>query len=263
MTPEEFTSMLLSKGIDLDGVTIPSFEDLEIFEFDAGATELPAYLKVHGNPTGNLIACPRERACPHPIEIHYYGEARGTMLLIGARSEVYGQIHLHQEESVVVVGEDIDQWSLVNMRMWSRRQKLVWGKGSTSNGVDVVIQGDDAAVVVEDDCMFANNITIRNSDMHPIVDVYTGRWLNPPANVRIKKHVWVGQDALLLKGVTVGPGSIVGAKSLVNKNVPPISLVAGVPAKLVRAGVTWDRPEFPRLEHVRELAESFSPSFNL
>jgi acetyltransferase-like isoleucine patch superfamily enzyme len=40
-------------------------------------------------------------------------------------------------------------------------------------------------------------------------------WLNPPVNVLIEPHVWVGQVATILEGVRVGLGSIIGAKSLV------------------------------------------------
>lgn len=54
---------------------------------------------------------------------------------------------------------------------------------------------------------------------------------NPPT---IEDDVWIGRNAIILPGVTVGRGSIVGAGAVVNKNVLPWSVVGGVPAKLIR-----------------------------
>jgi len=46
--------------------------------------------------------------------------------------------------------------------------------------------------------------------------------------------VWIGMEALILKGVTIGTGAIVGARSVVTKNVPPFTVVAGNPARVVK-----------------------------
>ncbi len=50
----------------------------------------------------------------------------------------------------------------------------------------------------------------------------------------IKSNVWIGMDALILKGVTIGEGAIVAARSVVTKDVPPFTVVAGNPAKIVK-----------------------------
>lgn len=50
----------------------------------------------------------------------------------------------------------------------------------------------------------------------------------------IEDDVWIGFGATILKGVTIGKGSIIAAKSVVTKNVPPMCIVAGNPAKIVR-----------------------------
>ncbi|MDB5137974.1 MAG: thiogalactoside acetyltransferase [Mucilaginibacter sp.] len=52
--------------------------------------------------------------------------------------------------------------------------------------------------------------------------------------IRICDHAWIGVDAMILKGVTVGEGAIVGARSVVTKDVPPYTVVAGNPAKVVK-----------------------------
>jgi len=52
--------------------------------------------------------------------------------------------------------------------------------------------------------------------------------------IRVERNVWVGFDACVLPGVTIGEGSVVGARSVVTGDVPPYTVVAGNPAQVVR-----------------------------
>ena len=56
----------------------------------------------------------------------------------------------------------------------------------------------------------------------------------PAAPIHIERNVWIGFDSCILPGVTVGEGSIVGARSVVTQNVPPFTIVAGNPARVIR-----------------------------
>jgi len=56
----------------------------------------------------------------------------------------------------------------------------------------------------------------------------------PARPIRIERNVWIGFDACVLPGVTIGEGSVVGAKSVVTENVPPFTVVAGNPARIIR-----------------------------
>ena len=53
-------------------------------------------------------------------------------------------------------------------------------------------------------------------------------------NTLIKNDVWIGTRAIVLKGVTVNDGAVIGAGSIVTKDVPPYAVVAGVPAKVIK-----------------------------
>ena len=55
-----------------------------------------------------------------------------------------------------------------------------------------------------------------------------------PAPIRIGKNVWVGANAVILPGVTIGDGAIVAAGAVVNRDVPENTVVGGVPAKVIR-----------------------------
>ncbi len=56
-----------------------------------------------------------------------------------------------------------------------------------------------------------------------------------PKPIHIGKNVWIGSGAIVLPGVTIGDNSIVGAGSVVTKNVEPNSVVAGNPAKFIKS----------------------------
>jgi acetyltransferase-like isoleucine patch superfamily enzyme len=63
------------------------------------------------------------------------------------------------------------------------------------------------------------------------------KFSTPPATVQvthIHHDVWIGHEAFILPGVTVGTGAVVAARSVVTKDVEPYSVVAGVPAKIIR-----------------------------
>ncbi|MCM3268303.1 acyltransferase [Paenibacillus elgii] len=83
-------------------------------------------------------------------------------------------------------------------------------------------------------CAISWDVSIMDTDYHTIMD---GRPNTKP--VIIGDHVWIGCKATILKGVTIGDGAIVAAGSVVAHDVPPRSVVAGVPAKVVKTDVDW------------------------
>ena len=68
-------------------------------------------------------------------------------------------------------------------------------------------------------------------------------------DIVIGSDVWVGYEALILSGVTVGDGAIIGSRAVVTKDVPPYTIVGGVPAKPIRR--RFDGAVIERLEKLR------------
>jgi acetyltransferase-like isoleucine patch superfamily enzyme len=56
----------------------------------------------------------------------------------------------------------------------------------------------------------------------------------PAKPIHIDRNVWIGFDACVMPGVTIGEGSIVGARSVVFEDVPPYTVVAGNPSRVIR-----------------------------
>ena len=60
------------------------------------------------------------------------------------------------------------------------------------------------------------------------------RILKSKGRITIQDNVWIGDNAVILSGVTIGEGAIVGANSVVTKDVPPFTVVGGVPARIIK-----------------------------
>lgn len=86
--------------------------------------------------------------------------------------------------------------------------------------------------------VFSFDIWIRTADPHIIYDCDSHQRINPSKNVLIGDHVWLGQSAIILKGTSIGSGSIIGAASVLSgKRVPSNTVYAGNPARQVKDNV--------------------------
>lgn len=91
---------------------------------------------------------------------------------------------------------------------------------------------DQGGITIGDDCLIGHNVVLAtlNHDLDP-----SRRADMHPAPIVIGRNVWVGANATVLPGVTIGDDAVVGAASVVTKDVPPGSVVVGSPARVVRS----------------------------
>ena len=115
---------------------------------------------------------------------------------------------------------------------------LLIGENAGIRDVQFVLK--DADIEVGKLCMFSNHILLRNTDSHKVINLEDNQVTNVSRNIRLGEHVWIGQNATILKGVNIGNDSIVAMGTIVTKDVPANSIVAGVPSKVVKTGITWD-----------------------
>lgn len=93
---------------------------------------------------------------------------------------------------------------------------------------------DDVEIVVGDGVMIAPSVTLTTTGhpVHPALREDFRRFSRP---IAIEDKVWIGSNVVVLPGVRIGYGSVIGAGSVVTKDVPPMSLAVGAPARVVRA----------------------------
>lgn len=134
------------------------------------------------------------------------------------------------------------------------RFSSLWGPN-----LDLTIGKDE--MTIGNFCSIARNVSIQsyNHNFKKITSYYIGqnlfkeRWENETVYksnpLTIKNDVWIGTHCVILGGVTIHNGAVVAANSVVSKDVPPYSIVAGTPAKVI--GYRFDKETIEYLQDLQ------------
>ena len=93
---------------------------------------------------------------------------------------------------------------------------------------------DDVDIRIGDGVMIAPSVTLTTTGhpVHPEQRVDFTRFSEP---IVIEDKVWIGSNAVVLPGVRIGYGSVIGAGSVVSRDIPPMTVAVGTPCRVVRA----------------------------
>lgn len=142
--------------------------------------------------------------------------------------EIFGApIELGDYVNVVAASD-----KMVRLAIWSEQP----GRGRIRIGNYCLICpgvriGSAHEIRIGDNCMIASNAYLTDSDWH---DIYNRISIGKTAPINIESNVWVGDSAIVCKGVTIGENSIIGAGAVVVDSIPPNCIAAGNPARVVK-----------------------------
>lgn len=90
---------------------------------------------------------------------------------------------------------------------------------------------DQGGITIGEGALIGHNVVLAtlNHDLNP-----AKRQSMIHAPIHIGKNAWIGSNATILSGVTIGDGAVVAAGAVVTKNVPPNTIVGGIPAKVIK-----------------------------
>ena len=100
-----------------------------------------------------------------------------------------------------------------------------------SFGGNVVLHSFDK-IEIGDDCMIAYGVNITTATHDYNVEIMNKTYITKP--VKIGSNVWIGINAIILPGVTIGNGAVIGGGAVVTKDVPEYAIVVGNPAKILK-----------------------------
>lgn len=174
----------------------------------ASPTPPPAWLTLGAGARANLG------------QLHKRGEGTGG-IEVGGESNVEGLLVLERGDARISIGA---------------RTHL--GGGTLLSCADAIQIGDDVLIAFDVLIMDHDSHALRFADRkHDVCDWMQGRkdWRAVPmARVTIERRAWIGARVIVLKGVRIGVGAVVAAGSVVTRDVPDWTLVAGNPARIIR-----------------------------
>ncbi len=124
------------------------------------------------------------------------------------------------------------------VRIFAYNAEISIGDGTAINGSTEIVSFKK--IDIGNHCWFAREVIIRDNDGHKIS--YGGQTpIHNIVPVKIGDHCWLGQRSMILKGVNLGNDVVIAAGAVVTKNAERGSLVAGVPARIIRNDVQWEK----------------------
>ncbi len=137
----------------------------------------------------------------------------------------------------IYIGDDVNFFGKVDIqsgRIFDEPRLEIHNRVDIGHLVGFLVNKE---IVIEDDVNVASGVKFMDSDAHPRDAADRIADLPPKPEeikpIRICKNAWIGQNAFILKGVTVGEGAVVGVNSVVVTDVPPYSVAMGNPARVV------------------------------
>jgi maltose O-acetyltransferase len=148
------------------------------------------------------------------------------------RCDGRGKVLLGPRVSIGYLPAPILGDGMVRLQARSKKAVIEVGAGTSfSNNVQVIAE---CSVSIGNRCLIGDAVLILDSDFH---DLSTeGRHSLPAATepVVLEDNVFIGSRVIILKGVTIGKDSVIGAGSVVVRSIPPGVIAAGNPAKVIR-----------------------------
>ena len=114
----------------------------------------------------------------------------------------------------------------------SSKSVVTIGAGTMlSNNVSIVAMDK---ITIGERCLIGDMTQMLDCDSHELEPTRRFFGMGPIEPIHIGNNVWIGSRVLILKGVSIGDNSVIGAGSIVTRSIPSNSLAVGIPAKVVR-----------------------------
>lgn len=147
-------------------------------------------------------------------------------------------IRIKGNNNRIIIGNDVYMYGGI---LWieDENNSIDIGDHSSIQSAHIAVTEKHKKIEIGRKCMLAEDIIIRTGDSHTIFTEVNKEIINYGQDVIIRDHVWIGTRSQILKGVTIEDNSIIGAGSVVTKDVDANTIVGGHPAKEIKTGINW------------------------
>ena len=146
----------------------------------------------------------------------------------------------------LTLGEKVMVYESASFELEGSNTSINIGKNTTIGSANFMIGESDTNINIGEDCMLSRNIILSTSDYHSIISLETKERINPPKNITIKNHVWIGYSAYISKGAIIGNNCIVASHAYVGgKKFKDHTILGGLPAKQLKDNINWSREKLP------------------
>lgn len=152
----------------------------------------------------------------------------------GKLLRVSKKVRVLRKNCNIEIGHKVQLYREVKLSAWGTDQKSYIKIGNNTSIGDRTEIHSGKEVIIGNDCNISWDVVIMDRDYHKL---NSQKEIYKP--VHIKDKVWIGCKAVIVKGVTIGEGAVVAAGSVVTKDVPCNTLVAGNPAKVIQEDIYW------------------------
>jgi acetyltransferase-like isoleucine patch superfamily enzyme len=148
------------------------------------------------------------------------------------RDDPFPSLLALREDAKIVIENTFSIYSGARIYV-NKNATLILGSGYINNNLNLSCFEQ---IEIGLNVAISENVCIRDSDNHSML--HSSNSKTKP--IRIGNHVWIGMNAVILKGVTIGDGAVVAAGSVVNRDIPSRCLAGGVPARVLKNDIEWN-----------------------
>jgi len=171
-------------------------------------------------------------------KLYYENLLRFRCKKIGNNFVLFGEMPYITGSGNIIIGDNVEMHNKITLftggAIYDEPELHIGDNTVIGSGVLIRMHKQ---ILIGNNCLIASNVIIGDNDGHPLHVDRRAKFLKikqkDAKSVIIEDDVWIGENSTILKGVTIGRGSIVSAGSVVMKSIPPMKIVMGNPARVV------------------------------
>ncbi|HEY0579342.1 MAG TPA: acyltransferase [Candidatus Nitrosocosmicus sp.] len=151
-------------------------------------------------------------------------QKKRAQIRIGKNCIIRGELFVNEYGGEILIGNDSSIGE--NSKIWSGEKVTIGNRVHISHNVNVIDTNTHSVDPVKRNLEY--NEIFKTGNIHQKGDIKT-------ASITIEDDVWVSFNVSILKGVVIGKGAVIAADTLITKDVPPFTMVAGNPANIIKS----------------------------